>query len=390
MSKFESLGTRGAWAGASTQQARKNEGKVKIDIVIREGKSKPSDADIDDIFDSSEKRQPERQLPEPSLGSLSKILDLLGMLKNLLGGGQTEGQQGDYANAAPQPMPQQASDPGRDARRAEFQTKFNAAIKNKGDGNQMCRLVADAVNNGDLTKDEGKQLGRQIQQLANENGGGKINKKASKNLEKALGEQVLTKGKTRFEVQCSGGGKGSIAPELQALMQKAGITNKGDGNKMCHLVADAVKNGRMTKEEGKQLGRQIQQIANANGGGKINGKASKELESALGEKVLAPGNTRFETKVKGFLGAVGKSLWFIPGLSNVLTGIGNSGGGFLGALKGAAHGVVNTWKGVAEGVMDSIKRGRINPASLLFGAYTGALSETEAAPQPVKDVAGML
>lgn len=91
-----------------------------------------------------------------------------------------------------------------------------------------------------------------------------------------------------------------------------------------------------------------------------------------------------------FAGEVGKKLWFIPGLSNVLTGIGNSEGGFLGAVKGGLGGMVKTWKGVAEGVVGALKFGRINPASLLLGAYKGALGETEAAPKVVKDITKLL
>ncbi|MBZ4373924.1 hypothetical protein [Corallococcus sp. AS-1-6] len=90
------------------------------------------------------------------------------------------------------------------------------------------------------------------------------------------------------------------------------------------------------------------------------------------------------------MGEAGKALWFIPGVSNVLTGIGDSEGGFKGVLEGAAKGYVNTIKGAAEGVIGSITKGRANPAGMLFGAYTGALANTEAAPQPVKDIASML
>ncbi|MBN8228368.1 hypothetical protein JYK02_12735 [Corallococcus macrosporus] len=88
-------------------------------------------------------------------------------------------------------------------------------------------------------------------------------------------------------------------------------------------------------------------------------------------------------------GEAGKALWFLPGVSNVLTGIGNSEGGFKGVIEGAATGTLNTLKGVAEGVVGSITKGRANPASMLFGAYMGALSNTEAAPQPVKDIASL-
>ncbi|RKG70236.1 hypothetical protein D7V80_05775 [Corallococcus sp. CA054B] len=88
-------------------------------------------------------------------------------------------------------------------------------------------------------------------------------------------------------------------------------------------------------------------------------------------------------------GEAGKALWFLPGVSNVLTGIGNSEGGFKGVLEGAAKGYVNTLKGAAEGVIGSITKGRANPAGMIFGGVMGALGNTEAAPQPVKDIANM-
>ncbi|MCY1032721.1 hypothetical protein OV207_14720 [Corallococcus sp. BB11-1] len=90
-----------------------------------------------------------------------------------------------------------------------------------------------------------------------------------------------------------------------------------------------------------------------------------------------------------FAGEAGKALWFLPGVSNVLTGVGNSEGGFKGVLEGAATGYLNTLKGVAEGVVGSITKGRANPASILFGGAMGALGSTEAAPQPVKDIANL-
>jgi hypothetical protein len=91
-----------------------------------------------------------------------------------------------------------------------------------------------------------------------------------------------------------------------------------------------------------------------------------------------------------FAGEAGKALWFVPGVSNVLTGIGNSEGGALGAIEGGLGGAVKTLKGAAEGVIGSLTTGKINPASALLGAYTGALNETDAAPQVVKDTLNML
>ncbi|MCP3060464.1 hypothetical protein LXT21_16915 [Myxococcus sp. K38C18041901] len=89
-------------------------------------------------------------------------------------------------------------------------------------------------------------------------------------------------------------------------------------------------------------------------------------------------------------GEAGKHLWFLPGVSNVLTGIGNSEGGVKGVFEGAAKGALNTVKGAAEGVLGAVTTGRINPASLILGGAAGALANTEAAPQPVKDIASML
>ncbi|MFB1484611.1 hypothetical protein [Corallococcus sp. RDP092CA] len=91
-----------------------------------------------------------------------------------------------------------------------------------------------------------------------------------------------------------------------------------------------------------------------------------------------------------FAGEAGKALWFMPVVSNVLTGVGNSEGGFKGVLEGAATGYVNTLKGAAEGVIGSITKGRANPAGMIFGGVMGALGNTEAAPQPVKDIANLL
>ncbi|WP_426753769.1 hypothetical protein [Myxococcus sp. Y35] len=91
-----------------------------------------------------------------------------------------------------------------------------------------------------------------------------------------------------------------------------------------------------------------------------------------------------------FAGEAGKHLWFLPGVSNVLTGIGNSEGGVKGVFEGAAKGYLNTIKGAAEGVLGAVTTGRANPASMIFGGAMGALANTEAAPQPVKDIANML
>ncbi len=94
-----------------------------------------------------------------------------------------------------------------------------------------------------------------------------------------------------------------------------------------------------------------------------------------------------KSEIKGIMSTVGDALWFIPGVSNVLNGMGNTQGGFGETLLGGLKGMVDTWKGAAEGLLDAFKGGRMNPASMLFGMYKGALGETEAAPDIVKDIA---
>lgn len=113
--------------------------------------------------------------------------------------------------------------------------------------------------------------------------------------------------------------------------------------------------------------------------------ADHQLPTTSDTHVKADGSNK--DNFQWFAGEVGKHTWFVPGLSNVLTGIGESEGGVGGVFKGAAEGVLNTWKGAAEGVLSAVTTGKVNPATLALGAYAGALGETEAAPEVVKDIA---
>ncbi|MCP3097857.1 hypothetical protein LZ198_03095 [Myxococcus sp. K15C18031901] len=114
---------------------------------------------------------------------------------------------------------------------------------------------------------------------------------------------------------------------------------------------------------------------------------SHQLPTTKDTHVKADGSNK--DNFQWFAGEAGKHLWFVPAVSNVLTGIGNSEGGLKGVLEGAATGYLKTLKGAAEGVVGAITSGRPNPASLLFGGAMGALGATEAAPQPVKDIANL-
>lgn len=88
------------------------------------------------------------------------------------------------------------------------------------------------------------------------------------------------------------------------------------------------------------------------------------------------------TNKSGFQGIclkLGKALAFIPGLSNVLTGMGRSEstnpwdvikGGIVGGVKTA----FDALKGVAEGLMT----GKMSPVQMLMSAYKGAVMDTYA------------
>lgn len=88
-----------------------------------------------------------------------------------------------------------------------------------------------------------------------------------------------------------------------------------------------------------------------------------------------------------FASEAGKALFFIPGLSNVLKGIGDSEGGLGGAIKGGFEGVFKTWKNNAEGVANAITTGRVNPATLLSEMYKANIAGNEQSPEWAKFVA---
>lgn len=85
------------------------------------------------------------------------------------------------------------------------------------------------------------------------------------------------------------------------------ILNSGDGNAAVDHIIEGYKNGTITKEQAIQFASQVQQIANQNGGGKINGGQRQKLQDALGIDFdpIAPGKTRFEVGWDNFWGGVG-------------------------------------------------------------------------------------
>ncbi|MFP3703523.1 hypothetical protein SB783_05925 [Paraburkholderia sp. SIMBA_009] len=76
----------------------------------------------------------------------------------------------------------------------------------------------------------------------------------------------------------------------------------GDGNKATHILADAVRSGKLDQSDAAAIGSDLQQTANENGGGKINGSARDDLANALGQDVLAKGETRDQYAMQQMMG----------------------------------------------------------------------------------------
>lgn len=77
-----------------------------------------------------------------------------------------------------------------------------------------------------------------------------------------------------------------------------------------------------------------------------------------------------------FLGEVGKTLFFIPGLGNVLRAIGDSKGGIGGMFMAGLEATVKTWEGGAKGLADALKSGNIDPVSVLSQVYNGSIDKS--------------
>lgn len=93
------------------------------------------------------------------------------------------------------------------------------------------------------------------------------------------------------------------------------------------------------------------------------------------------GNGTNKDNLQWASGEAGKRTWFIPGLSNILLGIGDSDSGLVGAIKGAKAGFDKTRVDGFDHALASAKRGDI--LGVLKG-YANAVKNNEATPQVVK------
>jgi hypothetical protein len=86
--------------------------------------------------------------------------------------------------------------------------------------------------------------------------------------------------------------------------------SKGNGNAAVNDIISELDKGDITKGDATALASQVQQTANAHGGGKINGTERKDMEKALGtdQDVIASGKTRAAIGFENFLGGAAKVL----------------------------------------------------------------------------------
>ncbi|MEC4720970.1 hypothetical protein RY831_17525 [Noviherbaspirillum sp. CPCC 100848] len=115
---------------------------------------------------------------------------------------------------------------------------------------------------------------------------------------------------------------GNFDPGVFSMLAKIGagsawekdyndLISKGDGNAAVAHIIKGLKEGKISKEDAIEFAKQVQQGANANGGGKINGGMRDALKEALGTDIdhIAKGKTRatigFEKFLKGLLSIIG-------------------------------------------------------------------------------------
>ncbi|MCF7530716.1 hypothetical protein [Pseudomonas petrae] len=177
----------------------------------------------------------------------------------------------------------------------------------------------------------------------------------------------------------AGSGGPSVLQSQSLAQQSPGLGNGGE---------QSTQNSPLLQLLDKLIGALLQPFSRAASSEAAGGHSAAGGDSARTQTRDAPVAEKGSDKsgLTSAAGEVGKALWMVPGLSNVLTGIGDSDGSIGGMIKGGVEGAVDTAKGAAEGMI----RGGGNPAAMLAGAYAGALSESKAAPEEVRNIAGML
>lgn len=98
--------------------------------------------------------------------------------------------------------------------------------------------------------------------------------------------------------------------------------------------------------------------------------------------VYADGSNKDE--FHGFLSDQAENFSFVPGISNVMSEVGDS-KGVGGAIAGAVGGSVRTLKDGFEGVLEGVGRGEVDPFQMGLNAYRSELEGGKETPEFVKE-----
>lgn len=125
---------------------------------------------------------------------------------------------------------------------------------------------------------------------------GLIPPKTPPEMRMSKGEEIIISeliGSTSFNTAYGPGSTGA-APEMWDQNEYVNLLKKGDGNAAVAYIVKGLKNGTLSPETAKALASEVQQNANAAGGGKINREMRDALKEALGTDTdhIAKGKTR--------------------------------------------------------------------------------------------------
>lgn len=299
------------------------------------------------------KQSQESQQSSSSSSTDSQLSNALSQLKDLLGSlgtsaaSCTAGTAGSGATAgdttaSSQPMP-------KDEKDTSVAPSSDTLFKNMDGDNRTADQI---INDNPVLKNLGNQKDIKQDELKKQFGDWTSNNPDEKSRALAAKNMSYFLNNVKALNNRDGGDRGDITTNGKI----EGLTRDGDARHGTEaaIVKDVAEQGldKMFPKDGK-LTQTSDEMVNLNG-----------------------------TNKSGFQGIclkLGRALAFIPGLSNVLTGMGKSEstnpwdvikGGIVGGVKTA----FDALKGVAEGLM----KGKLSPVQMLMSAYKGAVMDTYA------------
>ncbi len=139
-------------------------------------------------------------------------------------------------------------------------------------------------------------------------------------------------------------------------------------------------------EQGKQ---QNSPSAGVGGGIEFSDKPGTDVSTLFSNNAGASGGGAKQGGLTGIASQLSDATALIPGLSNVLKGIGNSDGSLGGMLGGAVGGAAQTAKQSVEGIAKGVLNGEVSMAAMGTNALLNNYEKNEQTPALVKTLAGL-